>query len=267
MSLPVEFTDGLDHSKPWYTANGLASRCRYVWNYAGFVENDVDNHWAFAKTDVWDRNPPYVAQARKLDVPYTAFFTANSDAPVEYAVVTHVPWFTTNLAVKHSKIHSLALSIGNAPYGHGDTAAISRVLARPIEKQRLFFAQYAVQNNPSERSKCLAATGVPLDEYRPFESYLTEMRKSYFCISPAGAGIDCHRTWEALIVGTVPVVTRSLVAEEHSDWPVVILDDWSDFKAADFTKQRYADLWGDFQPEALHMDNYLNRLRERFGLR
>jgi len=30
-----------------------------------------------------------------------------------------------------------------------------------------------------------------------------------FTLSPAGAGLDCHRTWEALLLGSIPVVLRS----------------------------------------------------------
>lgn len=266
-----EFVDGIDHSHPWFTHNGLATRCRYVWNYGDFVENKhVDNHWACVKTDYFSRDPEYLAPFRESVAPHfpiTALFSVNSDAPMHHASMEKIPHFATNAVVRHPNVHGLMLSIGNYPYGHGDVGAVERVLEIPIEKQRMFYAQYAVQNNIRERGKALECTGIALDEYRPFEKHLEEMRKSYFVISPEGAGIDCHRTWEALIVGAIPIVTRSVTAEDHSDWPIIRLEDWSGFNASNFTKQRYDDLWGDFKSEALHMDNYLNRLRERFGLR
>jgi len=53
------------------------------------------------------------------------------------------------------------------------------------------------------------------------------MRKTMFVPSPAGNGIDCHRTWEALYLGAVPVVLRSEYFGE-SNWPVLVIDSWSE---------------------------------------
>lgn len=49
-----------------------------------------------------------------------------------------------------------------------------------------------------------------------------------FVISPEGAGIDCHRTWEAMLLGSIPIVKRSIFTEIFTDLPVIILDDWSE---------------------------------------
>jgi len=56
------------------------------------------------------------------------------------------------------------------------------------------------------------------------------MRKTMFVPSPAGNGIDCHRTWEALYLGAVPVVLRSEYFGE-SNWPVLVVDSWSELLA------------------------------------
>jgi hypothetical protein len=53
------------------------------------------------------------------------------------------------------------------------------------------------------------------------------MRKTMFVPSPAGNGIDCHRTWEALYLGAVPVVLRSEYFGENN-WPVLVVDSWSE---------------------------------------
>ena len=51
-----------------------------------------------------------------------------------------------------------------------------------------------------------------------------------FVLSPAGGGLDCHRTWEALILGCIPIVKRFNVPLEnvYTDLPVLIVDDWED---------------------------------------
>jgi hypothetical protein len=52
-----------------------------------------------------------------------------------------------------------------------------------------------------------------------------------FVISPEGAGIDCHRTWEAILLGCVPVVKKSKFSVLLNNLPVVMLDDWSEFNS------------------------------------
>ena len=35
---------------------------------------------------------------------------------------------------------------------------------------------------------------------------MKDLQRSRFVLSPAGNGVDCHRTWEALLMGAVPIV-------------------------------------------------------------
>jgi hypothetical protein len=47
-----------------------------------------------------------------------------------------------------------------------------------------------------------------------------------FVISPEGAGLDCHRTWESLLLGNVPIVKRNSIADLYNNLPVLIVEDW-----------------------------------------
>jgi hypothetical protein len=49
-----------------------------------------------------------------------------------------------------------------------------------------------------------------------------------FVISPHGNGLDCHRTWEALALGCIPIVKRSPIDKLYEDLPVLIVKEWSD---------------------------------------
>jgi hypothetical protein len=53
------------------------------------------------------------------------------------------------------------------------------------------------------------------------------MRKTLFVPSPAGNGLDCHRTWEALYLGCVPVVLAKEFCGDDS-WPVLVVQNWQD---------------------------------------
>ena len=49
-----------------------------------------------------------------------------------------------------------------------------------------------------------------------------------FVLSPHGNGLDCHRTWEALCLGCIPIVKSSSIDSIYDKLPVLIVDDWSD---------------------------------------
>jgi hypothetical protein len=51
-----------------------------------------------------------------------------------------------------------------------------------------------------------------------------------FVISPHGNGLDCHRTWEALILNSAPIVKTSPLDRLYTalGMPVVIVNDWSE---------------------------------------
>ena len=58
-------------------------------------------------------------------------------------------------------------------------------------------------------------------------SWYTQVKYS-FVVSPFGNGYDCHRTWEALILGCIPIVKTSGLDSLYDDLPVLIVQDWTD---------------------------------------
>jgi hypothetical protein len=60
------------------------------------------------------------------------------------------------------------------------------------------------------------------------EQYIFEMRQYKFVLSPVGNGEDTHRTWEALLAGSIPIVESSVRDAMYEGLPVLILKTWSD---------------------------------------
>lgn len=53
-----------------------------------------------------------------------------------------------------------------------------------------------------------------------------KMAQYRFVISPHGVGLDCHRTWEALVLGCCVIVMCSSLDPLYEGLPVVIVDDY-----------------------------------------
>jgi hypothetical protein len=60
-----------------------------------------------------------------------------------------------------------------------------------------------------------------------FESWTTQVKYA-FVLSPHGNGLDCHRTWEALCLGNIPIVKTSAIDYLFDNLPVLIVNEWSD---------------------------------------
>lgn len=282
-SPPWQWTTLDDHSRPYITGNGFAVRCGMISNYeASRFNPSAPGDWLFCRTDVLKQ---FFSKAAH-HIPFRfVLFTHNSDFNIDesYRPIVEHPkvraWFGQNIALEHPRLHPIPIGIANAGYEHGDPATFTRLRAEPIPRTELFYANYSLHTNPAERERCLRETGVPLaaaegagwstfagqySQYtqpRPFERYLRDLRSSYFCISPRGNGLDCLRTWEALYMGAVPVVTRSRLTDAHADFPMVVLDDWSRFKSINFSPELHRDLWARFDASLLELDRYMDRLK------
>jgi len=63
-----------------------------------------------------------------------------------------------------------------------------------------------------------------------------------FVLSPHGAGLDCHRTWEVLLAGSTPIVKTSILDSLYQDLPVIIVKDWEECKDLNFLLDKYNQL-------------------------
>lgn len=62
-----------------------------------------------------------------------------------------------------------------------------------------------------------------------------------FVLSPFGMGMDCHRTWEALCLGAIPIVKTNVFKPMFDGLPVLIVNDWREItrELLDETIQRF----------------------------
>ena len=66
------------------------------------------------------------------------------------------------------------------------------------------------------------------DKKIPREETWKNMVKYKWIISPHGNGLDCHRTYEAIALGCIPVVKSSTLDILYKDMPIIILNDWNE---------------------------------------
>ncbi|HEY4104140.1 MAG TPA: hypothetical protein VGM44_09620 [Polyangiaceae bacterium] len=93
-----------------------------------------------------------------------------------------------------------------------------------------------------------------------------------FVVSPHGNGLDCHRTWESLVLGNIVIVKRSSLDPLYEGLPVVIVDDWREISEENLRRWHAAhrSAFGKPEVEARLTNRYwIDRMRrttaERLG--
>ena len=87
-----------------------------------------------------------------------------------------------------------------------------------------------------------------------------------FVVSPFGRGRDCYRTWEALLMGAVPIVKSSPLDQVFDGFPVAIVQDWSEVTQENLARwhSRFAHAWDDGEVERrLTLSYWTNQIRTR----
>lgn len=62
-----------------------------------------------------------------------------------------------------------------------------------------------------------------------FFHYAQQIKRHKFVLCPDGNGMDTHRVWEALYLGSYPIVQRHVFTEEFAKaLPLLVVDDWDE---------------------------------------
>jgi len=108
-----------------------------------------------------------------------------------------------------------------------------RDTATPLnERELLCYSNFHFSTTYQDRKDAIAMIPKEIIYYEP--NYVdrtttwTHQVKYPFVISPHGNGLDCHRTWEALALGCIPIVRTSPIDILYQDLPVLIVSNWSD---------------------------------------
>jgi len=90
-------------------------------------------------------------------------------------------------------------------------------------------------------------------------SELWKIKGQYaFSISPHGNGLDCHRTWEDLVLGCIVIVKSSPLDALYQDLPVVIVKDWQEIT------QENLELWIEKYKDAFTNPIYREKLTNNY---
>lgn len=109
----------------------------------------------------------------------------------------------------------------------------ARERAQQTPRRRLVYANFGVFDKRGDRKAALAAIPPDLLVFEaasslPRADVWRATTEHEFVLSPFGNGFDCHRTWEALALGAIPIVRGRHFADMFSGLPVLQVHAWTD---------------------------------------
>ena len=174
--------------------------------------------------------------------------------------------YTQNMNVNHPQVEPLPIGMANSCWDWGDSKIMDEVINEGYIDANPYFIYANFTKGDGvrydRRKDCydiLSENGIIMQESTDYKSYLQELKKHKFCLSPEGNGIDCYRTWEALYMRTIPICKRSVMVEEFAKtFPIYIVDDWKDFDIDDVWNSYDSFNWDNWY--LLDFETYCMRL-------
>lgn len=179
-------------------------------------------------------------------------------------------WFSQQqISIYHSKIRPFPIGFGYKDYrtvGEADTTVegFKQLMLRVLdatdaatERRVLLTASFNTHSslykddpNADPRARVLniikttptLANRSQVNFFGDDRDWLRALRQSKFVASPVGWGPDCHRTYEAIAMGCVPIVVEEYtVSQLLEEMPVLIISSWEVLArgGAEFLEKQY----------------------------
>jgi len=215
--------------------NSFKNICYYQYDETGFnINKKGKENFIFVKTDfIYDFFNLYNIDFDFYLITHNSDYDINNNHLSILNKQNLIKCYAQNINFEHPKLFPIPIGLANDKWPHGNKEIFNKVDKLNIKKNILCYSNFDVNTNINERKYCL--NNLPQEYIYPktdFESYLTQLKSSLFTISPEGNGIDCHKTWEAMYLQTIPIVKKSILTWrfQQMDLPLIIISDWNEIK-------------------------------------
>lgn len=188
------------------------------------------------------------------------WITGHSDYPIDESAFQFYQsncqcWYTVNKFHLDDKIRALPLGITNNTYEselhpiYGNVDIMIDVMNQPRTIKNLVYLNFSINTFPSERQYCYnlfcnkewVTHGKIVNTLEGRKSFLEDVKSHKFVLCPRGNGIDTHRLWETLYMGSIPIVVKTIGLDEFTDLPILFIDKWEDVNE-EFLIEKYNEI-------------------------
>ena len=191
-----------------------------------------------------------------------------------------IRWHAQNLGMQHPKLHAMplgldyhTLSVGRRPDWGAQASPLDQEAAlfkvrneAPdlLERKIEGYSNWQFEIGNGDRADVIKKLPADSAYFQPEHLSRTESwarsAEHFFTISPRGRGMDCHRTWEAILLGSVPIIPDLPINSLFADLPVVVVRDWTKVTPDFLEAERARILEGRFDFSGVFLEKWRRQL-------
>ena len=198
--------------------------------------------------------------------------THSSDERADIIPPTNVRrWYAQNVDITHPRVESIPIGIESI-WWHPKRKKREKMIQR-LSKERVLvntlYINHYVRRNPPEREAIYKmfedkpwVTAKRGRNGQNFNEYINDIYSHMFVACPEGNGIDTHRLWECLYLGTIPILKRNINNQFYTDLPICFIDSWEEV-TKDFLEKEYKRIKSEtWNMEKLNFAYWKNKIRK-----
>jgi hypothetical protein len=233
----------------------------------------------YSKTDVFYHYPPIGWRGKQVYPPPSTqnlIISGHSDYPITDQIARRYPnskWFSVN--TQSSQVTGIPLGITNDTNEsslhriYGNISMMLEVAQTPREIKNLVYLNFKAETYPHERefiknmfrSKPWITYGTPVDTFEGRKEFLKEIRNHEFVLCPRGNGVDTHRLWETLYMGSIPIVKNDIAHSEWQDLPILFINNWNEITEERLLAEKKRIESTSWNFEKLRVGYWIDRIR------
>jgi hypothetical protein len=242
-----------------------------------FLEAFPDNYF---KADIFYLNYPFVWRGRTVSCPDSMIdliIVGHSDYPVTNEIASRYPgaaWFSSNSL--SSQVIGLPLGISNdtdeSPLHriYGNASMMIDVMQQPRVIKNLVYMNFTCATYPPERvplknmleSQSWVTVRESVNTFEGRRTFLEDVRNHSFVVCPRGNGIDTHRLWETLYMGSIPIVKWDVAHAGWTDLPILFIDDWNEITEERLNAEKVRIESSTWNLDKLRVGYWVDRIKQ-----
>jgi len=181
-------------------------------------------------------------------------------------------WYTINKTT--NKVFSIPLGITNYCDDseihkiYGDLDSMIEIMNETKNDKNLVFMNFNILTYPVERqyvynlfcNELWVSKTEIINTIEGRKNFLREIRNHTFVLCPRGNGIDTHRLWETLYMGSIPIIKRNIAYEDFYDLPICLVDEWEEINIEFLLREKNRILNGVLNVEKLYMNFWIEKI-------
>lgn len=208
----------------------ILSKCRRILYVGEDLPTDIieSSYSFFVKTDYIDYFENNVMPLIKSNF---ILITHNSDylSGLNKNIINNphiVKWYGQNM-IPNDKTSGIPIGLENSAYQGWDYNYL--ISQKSDNKEYMLYVNFSINTNKKRKGilECLKRKGYDECQKKPWKEYIKELSKYKFAVSPEGNGVDCHRIWECIYLGCIPIVEDNEIIKTHfGELPILFVSSY-----------------------------------------